>query len=173
MWDTTFSYVFFCPRQRSYPLTIFSEQSKTLLCPLTPYLSATEMLHRQFSLSTVIPSDRFNACRSILICSSHVLLGLPRPRLPSTWIPSTLLTGSVTPLLRTWPNHLHLFSLSLSLIVVIPNFSLYTLFGILSSLVQLHIHLSILISATSNLRTSASHRPTFGAVDIVGRIVVL
>ncbi|MFS7919031.1 hypothetical protein Hanom_Chr03g00208141 [Helianthus anomalus] len=96
-------------------------------------------------------SERCNSSKSCLICSSHVSLGLPLPLLPSTVRVSTTLTGVVVCLRFTCPNHLNLPSLILSDILATPNLSLKTSFLIRSNLVCPHIHLSILISATSIL----------------------
>ncbi|MFS8013648.1 hypothetical protein Hanom_Chr14g01335501 [Helianthus anomalus] len=100
-------------------------------------------------------SEKCNSSKSFLICSSQVNLGLPRLLLPSKVRSSTALTGTVNCLLFTCPNHLNLPSFILSEIVASPNLSLKSLFLIRSSLVCPHIHLNILISATSILRSCA------------------
>ncbi|MFS7953355.1 hypothetical protein Hanom_Chr07g00617571 [Helianthus anomalus] len=97
-------------------------------------------------------SERCNSTKSCLICSSHVSLGLPLPLLPSKVRVSITLTGAVVSLRFTCPNHLNLPSLIFSDILATPNLSLKTSFLIRSNLVCPHIHLSILISATSILR---------------------
>ncbi|MFS7908426.1 hypothetical protein Hanom_Chr01g00083021 [Helianthus anomalus] len=97
-------------------------------------------------------SERCNSNKSCLICSSHVSLGLPLSHLPSTVIVSTTLTGVVVCLRFTCPNHRNLPSLILSDILATPNLPLKTSFLIRSNLVCPHIHLSILIYATSILR---------------------
>ncbi|MFS7913037.1 hypothetical protein Hanom_Chr15g01385421 [Helianthus anomalus] len=101
-------------------------------------------------------SERCNFCRSCLTRSSQVILGLPLLLLPSTSRVSTTLTGSIVCLLFTCPNHLNLPSFILSDILVTSNISLKTSFLIRSNLVWSHIHLSILISATSILRACTS-----------------
>ncbi|MFS7969617.1 hypothetical protein Hanom_Chr09g00811301 [Helianthus anomalus] len=53
-------------------------------------------------------SERCNFCKSCLIRSSQVILGLPLLLLPSTSRVSTTLTGSIVCLLFTCPNHLNL-----------------------------------------------------------------
>ncbi|MFS7976605.1 hypothetical protein Hanom_Chr10g00894371 [Helianthus anomalus] len=97
-------------------------------------------------------SESCNSSKSCLICSSHVSLGLSLPLLPSTVRVSTTLTGVVVSLRFTCPNHLNLSSLIFSDILATLNLSLKTTFLIRSNLVCPHIHLSILISATSILR---------------------
>ncbi|MFS7928040.1 hypothetical protein Hanom_Chr04g00316241 [Helianthus anomalus] len=101
-------------------------------------------------------SERCNLCKSCLICSSQVILGLPLLLLPSTSRVSTTRTGSIVCLLFTCPNHLNLPSFILSAILATSNLSLRTSFLIRSNLVCPHIHLSILISATSILRACTS-----------------
>ncbi|MFS8031458.1 hypothetical protein Hanom_Chr17g01546161 [Helianthus anomalus] len=97
-------------------------------------------------------SKRCKSSKSCLIRSSQVIFGLPLLLLPSTVSVSTILIGSVICLLLTCPNHLNLPSLILSEIQATPNLTLKTSFLILSNLVCPHIHLSILISATSSFR---------------------
>ncbi|MFS8019635.1 hypothetical protein Hanom_Chr15g01406051 [Helianthus anomalus] len=97
-------------------------------------------------------SKRCKSSKSCLIRSSHVIFGLPLLLLPCTASVSTILTGSDVCLLLTCPNHLSLPSLILSEILATPNLSLKTSFLILSNLVCPHIHLSILIYATSSFR---------------------
>ncbi|MFS8011310.1 hypothetical protein Hanom_Chr14g01307541 [Helianthus anomalus] len=53
-------------------------------------------------------SERCNLCKSCLIRSSQVILGLPLLLLPSTSRVSITLTGSIVCLLFTCPNHLNL-----------------------------------------------------------------
>ena len=72
--------------------------------------SKTCIWHLQLPLSLVRPSERFNSCKSIFICSSQVFLGLPRLLLPSIIMLSTLLTGVTKVFLCTCPKHLNLFS---------------------------------------------------------------
>ncbi|KAJ0579234.1 hypothetical protein HanHA300_Chr04g0115741 [Helianthus annuus] len=93
---------------------------------------------------------------------------LPNPLIPSNFGSAstppplhlegfkTTLTGSVVCLLFTCPNHLNLPSFILSDILATSNISLKTSFLIRSNLVWPHIHLSILISATSILRACTS-----------------
>ncbi|MFS7916751.1 hypothetical protein Hanom_Chr03g00181011 [Helianthus anomalus] len=95
---------------------------------------------------------RCKSSKSFLIRSSQVIFGLPLLLLPSTVSVSTILIGSVIYLLLTCPNHLNLPSLILSEIQTTPNPALKTPFLILSNLVCPHIHLNILISATSSFR---------------------
>ncbi|KAL6547684.1 hypothetical protein OROHE_009389 [Orobanche hederae] len=99
-------------------------------------------------------SDRFKAFRSNLICSSHVLLGLPLLLPPTTIKLSTLLTGAVVCLLRTWPNHLNLSSLNFAAMGATSSTLLKTMFGILSNIVRPHEQRNILISSASNLLSS-------------------
>ncbi|MFS8003498.1 hypothetical protein Hanom_Chr13g01214681 [Helianthus anomalus] len=101
-------------------------------------------------------SERCNFCKSCLTRSSQVILGLPLLLLPSTSRVSTTLTGSIVCLIFTCPNHLNLPPFILSDILATSNISLKTSFLIRSNLVWPHIHLSILISATSILRACTS-----------------
>ncbi|MFS7959607.1 hypothetical protein Hanom_Chr08g00693051 [Helianthus anomalus] len=95
-------------------------------------------------------SERCNSNKSCLICSSQVSR-VSLPLLPSTMRFSTTLTCVVVCLRFTCPNHLNLSSLILSDILATPNHSLKTTFLIRSNIVFPHIHLSILIFATSIL----------------------
>ncbi|KAL6574293.1 hypothetical protein OROHE_001197 [Orobanche hederae] len=119
-------------------------------------------------------SERFKAFKSNLSCSSHVLLGLPLLLPPKTTKLSTLLTRAEACLLRTWPNHLNLPSLTFAEIGATSNDSLKIPFGILSSKVRPHDHRNILISAASNLLSSdffiAQHSEPY---NIAGLIVDL
>ncbi|KAL6506682.1 hypothetical protein OROHE_022514 [Orobanche hederae] len=119
-------------------------------------------------------SERFKAFKSNLNCSSHVLLGLPLLLPPSTNKLSTLLTGAEACLLRTWPNHLNLPSLTFAEIGATSSAFLKTPFGILSNNVRPHDHRSILISAASNLLSSdffiAQHSEPY---NIAGRKCLL
>ncbi|KAM0003120.1 hypothetical protein Hdeb2414_s0006g00197051 [Helianthus debilis subsp. tardiflorus] len=96
-------------------------------------------------------SERCNSSKTYLICSFHVSLGLPLPLLPSTVRVSTTLTGVIVSLRFTCPNHFNLPSLIFSDILVTPNIFLKTSFLFRSNIVCPHIHISILISATSIL----------------------
>ncbi|KAJ0743985.1 hypothetical protein HanPI659440_Chr10g0382221 [Helianthus annuus] len=100
-------------------------------------------------------SERCNSIKSCLIRSSQINLVLPLLLLPSTMKFSTALTGVVVCLLFTCPNHLNPPSLIFSDILATPTLSLKTSFLIRSNLVYSHIHLSILIFATSILRACA------------------
>ncbi|MFS7909830.1 hypothetical protein Hanom_Chr02g00099121 [Helianthus anomalus] len=80
-------------------------------------------------------------------------LFLSSPPLHSTVRVSTTLIGAIVCFRFTCPNHLNLPSLILSDILATPNLSLKTPFLIRSNLVCPHIHLSILLSVTSILRT--------------------
>ncbi|MFS7997838.1 hypothetical protein Hanom_Chr12g01146661 [Helianthus anomalus] len=80
-------------------------------------------------------SERCNLCKSCLIRSSQVILGLPLLLLPSTSRVSTTLTGSIVGLLFTCPNHLNLPPFILSDILATSNLSLKTSFLIRSNLV--------------------------------------
>ncbi|MFS8007397.1 hypothetical protein Hanom_Chr14g01260521 [Helianthus anomalus] len=97
-------------------------------------------------------SERCNPIKSSLIRSFQVNLDLPLLLLPSIMRFSTALTGSDICLLFTCLNHPNLPSFILSDILATPNLALNTSFRIQSNLVYPHIHLSILISATSILR---------------------
>ncbi|MFS7962702.1 hypothetical protein Hanom_Chr08g00729701 [Helianthus anomalus] len=96
-------------------------------------------------------SERCNSTKSCLTLPSQVNLGLPLLLLPSTVMVSTALTGSINCLLFTCPNHLNLPSFNLCDILATPNQTLKTSLLIRSNLVWQHIHLNILISATSIL----------------------
>ncbi|KAL6572539.1 hypothetical protein OROMI_013497 [Orobanche minor] len=128
----------------------------------------------QEHLSAVMASERFDDFKSNLSCSSYVLLGLPLLLPPTTNKLSTLLTGAATCLLRTWPNHLNLPSLTFAEMGATPRVILKTLFGILSNNVRPHDHRNILISAASNLLSSdffiAQHSEPY---NIAGLIVDL
>lgn len=76
------------------------------------------------------------------LCSSHVLLGLPRLLMPCTIRFFTILSGASSIFLFTCPNHSNLFSCNF------VDISL-SQFLIVSILVYPQIHLTILISATS------------------------
>ncbi|MFS7938706.1 hypothetical protein Hanom_Chr05g00442941 [Helianthus anomalus] len=97
-------------------------------------------------------SKRCKSSKSCLIRSSQVIFDLPLLLLPSIVSVSTVLIGSVVCLLLTCLNNLNLPSLILSEILATRNLSPKTPFLILSNLVCPHIHLSILIAATSSFR---------------------
>ena len=113
--------------------------------------SRTWIRRRQLPLSLVRSFERCRSCKSLLICSSHVLLGVPQLLIPSTMVLSILLTGASYVFLYTCPNHLSLFSRIFVKRGATPNFSLNSWFLILSTFVCSHIHLSIRISVTSIL----------------------
>ncbi|KAJ0865485.1 hypothetical protein HanRHA438_Chr12g0541021 [Helianthus annuus] len=101
-------------------------------------------------------SERCNLCKSCLIRSSQVILGLPLLLHPSTSRVSTTLTSYIICLIFTCLNHLNLPSFILCDILATSNLPLKTSFLIRSNLLCPHIHLSILISATSILRACTS-----------------
>ncbi|KAL6521551.1 hypothetical protein OROGR_018120 [Orobanche gracilis] len=113
------------------------------------------MWRLQEHLSTVIVSDRFRAFKSNLNCSSHDLLGLPLILPPTTNRLSTLLIRAEASLLRTCPNYLNLPSLTFAEMGATSSTFLKTSFGILSIIVRPHDQRNILISAASNLLSSA------------------
>ena len=86
--------------------------------------------------------------KSILICSSHVLLGLLRLLLSSTIILSILFTRELYVFLRICPNHLYLSSRIFVERGATHNFSLNSWFLIISIIVCPPIHLNIRISVT-------------------------
>ena len=63
----------------------------------------------QLPLSLFRSLERWSSCRLLLICSSHVLLGLPWFLLPSTIMHSILLTRASLVFFCTCWNHLNLF----------------------------------------------------------------
>ena len=105
----------------------------------------------QLPLSQVRSTERCNLCKSTFICSSQVLLGLPRLFLPSTMRLSILLTRASKVFLCTCQNYLNLFSRIFAEIGATPSLSLNSWFLIRSIKVFPHIHLSIRISVTSIL----------------------
>ena len=111
--------------------------------------SSTLILLLQVLLSEVMSSLRQSSFRSFLILSSHLSKGLPLLLTPSIDIDSTLLSGAVWSLLLTCPNHRKRPSLNLLMMVPTSSLVLKTPVRLLSSMVLPHVHLSILISATS------------------------
>ena len=95
------------------------------------------------------------------MCSSHVLLSLPRLLLPSTMMHLILLIGASWVFLCTCPNHLNLFSRIFAKKGATPNFSLNSWFLILSIIVTTHppqhTHFYYLHPLFENLL----YRPTF------------
>nr|GEU59657.1 hypothetical protein [Tanacetum cinerariifolium] len=96
-------------------------------------------------------SDNKSFFMSNLSQSSHLSLGLPLLRLPSTIRASTLLTSARCGLRLTHPNHFNIPSLILEIIDSTSSTILKTPFGIMSSLVLPQVHLSILNSSNSTL----------------------
>ena len=114
---------------------------------------------------------------SLLICSSHVLLGLPRCLLPSTMMHSILLTGASCVFLYTCPNYLNLFSRIFAERGATPNFSLNSWFHIISIIVLPHLHLSIRISVTSILCSktffTGQHSVPYNNVSLIEKCIIL
>src|SRR6266536_1190 len=88
--------------------------------------------------------------------SCHVFLPLPLPFSPSTAISLHAATQSSLFLRSTCPNHLNLPRRTTSNTHSIPNRLNNSSFVFLSFNVTPHIHLTIILSAFSNLRTSST-----------------
>ncbi len=109
----------------------------------------TCILFRQSILSEVILSVIFLIKMSFFTTSINVIFYLPLPSfVPSTWINSFFLIGTLISLLWTWSNHLKRLSFIFSSIEATPIFKQISSFRILSFLVVPLIHLNILISTT-------------------------
>ena len=107
-------------------------------------------------------------CKSFkyfFICSSHVLIGLPRLLLPFTMMLLIRLTRASKFFLYTCQNHLNLFTRIFAEIGEIPCFSLYSWFLIIFIIVCPHIHLNIYISVTFIFCYSSNTK--FGAFYIL------
>jgi len=103
-----------------------------------------------FHLPRSIASSLFKlrAWQSLCTTSFHVLFGLPLGLEPFTSYSIHFFTHSVSSFHNTCPYHRNLFCCSINIISSIPSFSLNSLLGSLSFTLTLHIHLTILISAS-------------------------
>ena len=91
---------------------------------------------------------KLRAWQSFCTTSFHVLFGLPLGLEPSTSYSIHFFTQSVSSFRSTCPYHRYLFCCSINIISSIPSLSLNSLLGSLSFTLTLHIHLTILISAS-------------------------
>ena len=123
--------------------------------------------------SCVSSLDNSFSDKSFPMVSIHLRFGLPLLLFPGTSIPITLLPTYSSSLLNTCPYHFNLLSctfLDISPTLVVP---LILSFLILSSLVTPLIHLTILISATSNFFSCAFFTAQVSATYIIAGLTTV
>ncbi|KAL6552511.1 hypothetical protein OROHE_007875 [Orobanche hederae] len=95
-------------------------------------------------------SDRFKAF-NLILAAPPTISSVCLSSSPTTNKLSTFLTGAEACLMRTWPNHLNLSSLTFAEMGATSSAFLKIPFGILSNIMRPHDQRNILISTASNL----------------------